>query len=147
MKQEALKKNGDDLPVNDRFEGEVLILNQENVIKLWNDYAVRIPEEKRGLKIAFNSFKPVLDAATLSKVTVMVQSDIQKLQLDEIRLGLQNYFSKRTGATLEFEVIADKEVSTGAKPYTPKEKLERMIQKKPAIKLMQQKFGLELDYD
>jgi hypothetical protein len=46
-----------------------------------------------------------------------------------------------------FEVIADKEVSSGAKPYTPKEKLERMIRKKPAIKLMQQKLGLELDYD
>jgi len=44
-------------------------------------------------------------------------------------------------------VVADKEVSTGAKPYTPKEKLERMIQKNPAIKVMQQKLGLELDYD
>ncbi len=145
--QEALKKNGAEDQVEERFEGEILILNQENITKLWGDYAARIPEEKRGLKIAFNSFQPVLDPATLSKISVTVQSDIQKFQLDEIRLGLQNYLSKRTGATLEFEVIADKEVSSGAKPYTPKEKLERMIQKRPAIKLLQQKLGLELDYD
>jgi DNA polymerase-3 subunit gamma/tau len=145
--QEASKNNGVEMTVEERIEGEVLILNQENIIKLWGDYAARIPEEKRGLKIAFNSFQPLLDPATLSKISVTVQSDIQKLQLDEIRLGLQNYLSKRTGAILVFEVIADKEVSSGAKPYTPKEKLERMIRKKPAIKLMQQKLGLELDYD
>lgn len=145
--QNAVKKEGVEQTEEERYEGEVLILNQENISRLWKDYAARIPEEKRGLKIAFNSFQPVLDPATLSKISVTVQSDIQKLQFEEIRLGLQVYLTKRTGANLDFEVIADKEVSTGAKPYTPKEKLERMIQKMPSIKVMQQKLGLELDYD
>ena len=81
------------------------------------------------------------------KISVAVQSGIQKSQLDEVRLGLQNYLFRRTGANLEIEVIADREISNVAKPYTPKEKLERMIQKNPAIKVLQQKMGLELDYD
>jgi DNA polymerase-3 subunit gamma/tau len=141
------ENNASNLVQDEKYVGEVLILNQENILQLWEDYANRIPDEKRGLRIAFKSFKPVLDPATLSKISVIVQSDIQKSQFDEVRLGLQGYLSKRTGATLEIEVVADKEVSTGIKPYTPKEKLERMIQKNPAIKVMQQKLGLELDYD
>lgn len=144
---DAFKKNGTDQPAEEKYEGDILILDQSNISKLWNEYASKIPEEKRGLKIAFGSFKPVLDTATMSKVSVTVQSNIQKSQIDEVRTGLQNYLSKRTGTNLELEIIADKEVSNGVKPYTPKEKLERMIQKNPAIKTMQQKFGLELDYD
>ena len=132
---------------DETYEGGVVILNQENISKLWNDYAAKISEEKRGLKIAFKTFNPVLDPATLSKISVMVQSNIQKSQLDEARLGLQNYLSKRTGAILEIEIIADKEITNAVKPYTPKEKLERMIEKMPAIKIMQEKLGLQLDYD
>lgn len=52
------------------FEGEVLLLNQENIAKLWTDYAGTIPEEKRGLIINFNTFSPELDSATLSKLTL-----------------------------------------------------------------------------
>ena len=144
---EAAKNNSSNSTDEEKYTGEILILNQENILKLWDDYAGRISEDKRGLKIAFKSFKPILDPATLSKISVTVQSDIQKSQFDEVRLGLEIHLGKRTGTTLEIEVIADKEVSSGAKPYTPKEKLERMIQKNPAIKLMQQKLGLEIDYD
>jgi DNA polymerase-3 subunit gamma/tau len=141
-------KNGaSNSPEDEKYDGEVLLLNAENILTLWDEYAARIPDEKRGLKIAFKSFRPVLDLATLSKIWVTVQSDIQRAQLDEVRTGLQTFLSKRCGVPIEMEVIADKEVSTGIKPYTPKEKLERMIQKNPAIKIMQQKLGLELDYD
>ena len=142
-----IKKQNGEQEEEDRYEGEILILNQENILKLWDDYAAGIPEEKKGLKIAFKSFKPVLDITILDRLSITVQSDIQKSQFEEVRLGLQNYLSRRVGASLTIEIIADKEVSTGTKPYTPKEKLERMIQKNPAIKILQQKLGLELDYD
>jgi len=144
---DKVKNEANDQAEDEKYEGEVLILNQENISLLWDAYAGRIPEEKRGLRIAFKSFKPEIDLATLNRISVKVQSQIQKSQLDDVRLGLQNYLSKRFGAPIELEVIADVEVSAVAKPYTPKEKLERMIQKNPAIKILQQKLGLELDYD
>ncbi|MFN8322640.1 MAG: DNA polymerase III subunit gamma/tau [Chitinophagales bacterium] len=140
--KQLLKETSDEV-----FEGEILLLNYENIIRLWNEYAAGIPEEKKGLKISFNNFLPSLDEATLSKLTLKVQSDIQKKQFDEVRLGVQNFISKRVGALLEMEVIADKKIETGTKPYTPKEKLERLMEKNPEIKKMQQQFGLELDYD
>ena len=133
--------------LEDKFEGEVLILNQENILKIWDEYASRISEEKKGLKISFATFKPELDETLINKIFLKVQSNIQKSHFDEVRLGLQSFISKRVGAEIEIEVIADKKVETGTKPYTPKEKLERLIEKNPAIKKMQQQLGLELDYD
>ena len=129
------------------YTGEVLILNQENILKIWDEYASRIPEEKKGLRISFSTFKPVLDTATLNKLLLKVQSDVQRTQFDEFRMGIQTFISKRVGANITLEILADKVASTGSKPYTPKEKLEYLIQKNPAIKKMQQQFGLELDYD
>ena len=131
----------------EKYSGEILILNQENILKLWKDYAATIPEEKRGLRIGFINFRPILDETVLNRISIKVQSDVQKIQLDEVRLGVQNFISKRVGAGVEIEVINSKEISNVAKPYTPKEKLERLMQKNPAIKKLQQQMGLELDYD
>lgn len=129
----------------EKYEGEILILNQENALKLWEEYAARIPDEKKGLRISFGNFKPVLNADM--RLELKVQSDIQKFQFDEVRLGVQNFFKQRVGADVELVVIADKEERAGTKPYTPKEKLERLIEKNPAIRKLQEKLGLELDYD
>jgi len=132
----------------EKFEGEILVLNQENILQLWDEYAsTRVPETKKGLRISFATYKPELDEKSLDKLYLKVQSDIQKNQFDEVRLGIQNFISKRIGANITLEVIADKKVENGTKPYTPKEKLERLIEKNPAIKKMQQELGLELDYD
>ena len=78
---------------------------------------------------------------------MIVQSDIQKSQFEGVKPALENFISKRVGGKVEIEIIADKKVDSGTKPYTPKEKLERLIEKNPAIKKMQQQLGLELDYD
>lgn len=146
-----VESNGEQKEVVTRAEevtvGEILILNQESVLQLWHEYASKISEDKKGLKINFSLYEPVLDETSLNKITLSVKSDIQKKQFDEVRLGIQNFISKRTGVTIEMEVLADKQIDNGAKPYTPKEKFERLIEKNPAIKKMQQQFGLELDYD
>ena len=136
-----------DLITEEKFEGEVLLLNQENISKLWEEYALQIPEEKKGLRISFATYQPVLDETVLNKITLIVQSDIQKSQFETVCIGVQHFISERVGAEMEMEIIADKKVENGTKPYTPKEKLERLIEKNPAIKKMQQQFGLELDYD
>ncbi len=131
----------------EQIEGEVLILNHENILKLWAEYGAKIPEEKKGLKMSFTMFKPLWDETAINRIALKVKSDIQRAQFNEVAQGLKRFFSKRLGVPVEFEIIADKEIVDGTKPYTPKEKLERLIQKNPAIKKMQQQLGLELDYD
>lgn len=131
----------------EKYEGQIYTLDQENVVALWDAYAATIPEEKKGLHISFATFRPVMDTTAPEKISVKVQSDIQKNQFDEVRLGVQNFISLRVGVPVTIQIITDKKIDTGAKPYTPKEKLERLIEKNPAIKKMQQDLGLELDYD
>jgi DNA polymerase-3 subunit gamma/tau len=143
----ASDNNGAEQKQEDKFDGEVLLINQENIVKLWDEYASRIPDEKKGLKISFATYRPVLDETVMNKIELKVQSDIQKGKFEEVRLGVQNYISARVGAAIELEITADKKADNGTKPYTPKEKLERLIEKNPAIKKMQQELGLELDYD
>ncbi len=132
-------------PEEEKYEGEILILNQENLLTLWETYAAGISDEKKGLRMSFATFKPELSADM--KVELKVQSDIQKLQFDEVRKGIEHFISKRVGAEVEMSVIADKAEREGRKPYTEKEKLERLMEKNPTIRKMQQRLGLELDYD
>lgn len=136
-------KNGD----SDAYNGEIRLLNQENILAIWDEYAARIPEVKKGLRISFATFKPELDMTTLNQLYLKVKSDIQKTQFDEIRGGIEQFISERVGAAIKLNVEADKEFIATVKPYTPKEKLERMIELNPTVKKAIQQFGLELDYD
>lgn len=130
------------------YSGEVYSLDTASIQKLWDEYAtVHLKEVEKGLAIIFNTFKPVCSELNSATLQVKVQADVQKMKLEQVRLGLQNYIAKRVGVPVELEIITDKEVDTGTKPYTPKEKLERLIQKNPAIKKMQQELGLELEYN
>ncbi len=129
----------------EEFNDEVVILNQDNLVKLWDAYAAtKIPEDKLGLKITFSNYKPVLNAAM--GIEVYMTSDVQKGQIEEVKLGLQNYIGQRVGAAVEISVISDKKTENTRKPYTEKEKFERLVEKNPFIKKLQQQFGLELDY-
>ncbi|MBL0309973.1 MAG: DNA polymerase III subunit gamma/tau [Bacteroidetes bacterium] len=133
--------------VSENYADEILILNEENVLKLWDDYAARIPEEKKGLRISFANFKPLVDSALPNRLHLKVKSEIQKSQFDDLRLGIQSFISSRLGVEIDLVIEADKELITNAKPYTPKEKFERMAEKNPNVKKMVQLFGLELDYN
>ena len=86
------------------------------------------------MRIGFANYKPELDETSLNKIYLKVQSDVQKTQFDEVRLGIQNFISKRVGAEITLEVVADKKTESGSKPYTPKEKFERLMEKNPSIK-------------
>lgn len=145
--EDPAKATGAESIVEENYEVEILPLNQENILKLWDEYARRLPEEKTGLRINFSTFKPVLDAGTLNKILLQVQSDVQKSQFEAVSTSLLSFISRGVGTEMQLEIITNKVVSNGTKPYTPKEKLERLIQKNPSIKKMQQRFGLELDYD
>jgi DNA polymerase III subunit gamma/tau len=130
---------------NDEYPGEKLRWNEETMLQLWNEYATRIPEEKKMMRMNFEIFKPVFNADM--QMELHVQSDIQKSQFEEAKPGLLSYVIKRVGATnVELLVLVDRKEQVGYKPYTPKEKLERLIEKNPAIRKLQEKLGLELDY-
>lgn len=129
------------------YTGALINLTAESLITLWDEYAAKLPDTKKGLRMALAKYRPGFNQDNKGLLTLKVQSDIQKNQFEEVRYGIQSFISQRTGIQIELEIIADKKIDTGAKPYTPKEKFERLLEKNPALKTMQQRFGLELDYD
>lgn len=128
-----------------QYDGPTHELNQENILLIWDEYTATIHEDKIGLKINFTTYKPVLTED--NKLLLTVQSEVQKSTFEQVQHHLQRFISARVNQTINFEIHCDKTIQTAAKPYTPKEKLEYMMQKNPAIKTMQQRFGLELDYN
>ncbi|HWB64955.1 MAG TPA: DNA polymerase III subunit gamma/tau [Chitinophagales bacterium] len=134
-------------PEEEIYSGEVLVLNQENITRLWAEYAANVPDEKKGLKMVFDFCKPVLDENVLNHVVVTAGSDVQLTRLSEFKPGMQRFLSQRTGVDIELEIVVDKEANEGNRPFTPREKFEHIAGKNPAIRKMQQQFGLELDYD
>lgn len=148
--QDALDNPGDNPIIKveqaeEAYDDVVVVLNEENLLKLWDSYAAtRIPEEKLGLKITFDKYKPKLNASM--DIEVYMTSDVQKAQIEEVKLGLESYIGQRVGATVQINVISDKKSENTRKPYTEKEKFERLVEKNPIIKKLQQQFGLELDY-
>lgn len=139
------EQNGLGVQEADEFPGEKLMWNEETMLQVWEEYTARIPEDKKMMRMNFNIFKPVLNADLNMELRVV--SEHQKSQFEEVKNGLLTFITKRVGATnIELLIIADKQENAGYKPYTPKEKLERLIEKNPAIRKMQEKLGLELDY-
>jgi DNA polymerase-3 subunit gamma/tau len=126
------------------YTGEIFELNSENINEVWLDYTNKIPETKKGLRISCSTYTPEYNAGVID---IKVQSEIHKVQLEEVQGGLLTFFEQRFGAKLQLNLIFNKEATTALKPYTPKEKFDRIVQKNPAIKKMQQDLGLELDYD
>lgn len=127
------------------YSGTTLDLSIENILQIWEEYAATIHSDKIGLKINFTTYKPTLTED--NNLLLTVQSEVQKNSFEQIQHHLQRFISARLKNAISFSIFCDKAIQTAAKPYTPKEKLEFMIQKNPAIKNMQQRFGLELDYD
>ncbi len=130
--------------LSEEYSG-VVELSQSNIEKLWKEFGENLDQMKRGARALFPAFIPVLSG---NEVQVTVQSTSQKEKLDEELNALQHYLSRRTAVTIHVVIEVDKTASAAVyKPYTDEEKMKRLIEKNPAIKLLQQKFGLSLDYD
>lgn len=127
------------------FNGEILQLNQENIIRIWDEYREKLPKQKAGLNATLSTYKPLFEGGGL---IVKVESNLQKGQIEEVKEGIRTFYKKCLDAEIALDILVDTEMKpVNSKPYTPKEKFERLIEKNPAIKKLQQKLGLELDYD
>ena len=124
---------------------EILELNQQNIELLWRKFGEQLPDYKRGAKALFSAFTPVFSGVDVS---LMVNANAQAEKLNEEINALGNFLLKHTGVELPIAITVDPSAaSTTIKPYTDEEKMKRLIEKNPAVKLLQQRFDLTLDYD
>ena len=118
--------------------------NQENVIKLWHQYAAHIKDTKGGLSVLMGVILPVVTEAT---ITVLFESDTQKRQFDTVLISFKTFIYNRIGFNPHIIIEVNQAVDASPKYYTPQDKLKRLMELNPALRRFQKELGLDLDYD
>jgi DNA polymerase-3 subunit gamma/tau len=118
--------------------------NEENILELWHQFAAHIRDTKGGLSVLMQAILPVVTDAT---ITVNFQSDTQKEQFNVMLITFKNFIYKHIGFNPHIIIEVNKEAESASKYYTPKDKLERLMELYPALRRFQKELGLDLDYD
>ena len=117
-------------------------INQEQLDRAWNSM-VGIYQEKGRMSFytTLTKYKPVLTDGPTVEITYDNKAQLQSINsekgaiLDYLRSTLRNDLISLS------TVISDEEYQ---KPYTPAEKLEKLIEKNPNINLLKNKLDLDL---
>ncbi len=118
--------------------------NHENVLQIWADYADSIRENKGGTASIMDGIKPMVSDATIS---LLFDSDLQRSRFNEILPAFKAYIHRRVGFNPHMIVDVVQQAEATQKFFTPKDKLERLMDLNPALRRFQKELGLDLDYD
>ncbi len=132
------------IPVADEERELAEPFTAEQLDILWDSYAEKIREESPLLCTTLKNNRPVLVEGMLIRVTLESKLIGDELALHKtgflefIRSGLRNY-------SVGLEVLIDEKVRE-KRPYTDREKFERMAEKNPALINLKEKLDLEIGY-
>lgn len=118
--------------------------NQENVLQIWRDYADSIRETKGGTASIMDGIEPVVTDATIA---LLFGSDLQRSRFNDILPAFKAYIHRRVGFNPHIIVDVTQQAEAAQKFFTPKDKLERLMELNPALRRFQKELGLDLDYD
>ena len=118
--------------------------NEENVLAIWNEFAASIRETKGGASVLMEAIQPIVTDAT---ITINFASDLQKSKFNEVFISFKTYIYRRIGFNPHIIVEVTQTTTATAKLWTPKDKLERLMEINPALRRFQKELGLDLDYD
>ena len=117
-----------------------LILNQENLNKLWLNFANKIKEDQPRLYNTLTTQNPVLDENKI--VRVNMNNPLQEKAMNSIHPEILAFLTKRTGnEDIKIEMIVARAKSE-KKLYTQEEKFKHMQEQNPQLGLFRKKFNL-----
>lgn len=111
---------------------------------MWNKLAESYKADSLGMFLAMTKNKPELQKENIIIVLTdnAIQADIVNEKkpelLSKLRKELRNY-------TIDIQTKINKSIKAD-KAYLPAEKLEKLIEKNPAIEKLRSAFKLDLDY-
>ncbi len=121
-------------------------INLKNLQEVWTEYANIQQEKKKVALHATLTIHPIrLDGNTI--VLPVDNSSQVELLLNE-RVELMNYIRNQlNNFELDFKTeLKEKDSDKELKPYTDKEKFEKMAASNPVLLLFQEKLGFEFEY-
>lgn len=116
----------------------------DQMLEAWNKIAEPYKADSLGLYLAMTKNKPVLSDENIVMVTTdnIIQADLVKERkpelLSKLRKALGNY-------TIDINATINKSVKV-ERAYLPTEKLQKLIEKNPAIDKLREALKLDFDY-
>ncbi len=118
-------------------------INEEEVLKCWDQLTEEVKDESHGLHITLKKNKPKIEAEN-NKVIIELDNKIQESDLQEQKPKILNFLKKKlnnSSITISTEVSTNNQNNT--KAYLPEEKFKQLSEKNPALLNLKQKLNLD----
>lgn len=117
--------------------------SQEKLFEVWNDYANKLSKSQPGFFITLTKYSPVLKEGYIIELTL--DNTAQEEEFKEKKLDIVAYLRKElNNYKLDIHTSINA-APTSAKPYTPTEKYNKMVEKNPNLSKLKNQLGLDID--
>jgi DNA polymerase III subunit gamma/tau len=119
------------------------VFSQDKLEKTWDEFANTLKSESTHLYNLLKNHKPLLKENFV--VEFSVENKLLEEELDQKRNELLDWLSSRLeNQNITFQIVVQEMIKT-SRPYTDKEKFNRMVEKNPSLKEMKEQLDLEID--
>ena len=119
------------------------VFSQDQLEKTWDEFANTLKSESSHLYNLVKNHKPLLKENFV--VEFCVENKLLEEELNLKRNELLGWLSTRLGnQKITFQIVVQEMMKT-TRPYTDKEKYNRMVEKNPSLKEMKEQLDLEID--
>jgi DNA polymerase III subunit gamma/tau len=129
--------------VSEEQQGSISLFSQDQLEKTWDEFAVKLRPESIHLYNLLKNRKPLLKENFV--VEFCVDNKLLSEELDQKRNELLDWLCSRLdNDKITFQIVVQ-EMIKPVKPYTDREKFNRMAEKNPSLKEMKEQLDLEID--
>lgn len=114
-----------------------------DLLKVWPEMVGQLTRELPLLEHTLSSRNPDLDDTTIN---ILIENSLQDEEVFRNRADMTKYLRKALkNDSIRIETVMIETATEARRPYTDNEKFEYLANKAPALKIMKDQLGLELD--
>jgi DNA polymerase-3 subunit gamma/tau len=126
---------------------DIVQFDYDKLLKHWNDYASKLKEQKKlQLYSTLTKRQPILKDGNV--LLLVIDNKVQEEDLNNEKYDLLLYLKEKmnSGPLQLITEIEKNEEETGIRPYTTKEKFEKMAEENPILNEIKKIFDLNVDF-
>jgi DNA polymerase-3 subunit gamma/tau len=126
---------------------DIVQFDYDKLLKHWNDYASKLKEQKKlQLYSTLTKRQPILKDGNV--LLLVIDNKVQEEDLNNEKYDLLLYLKEKmnSGPLQLITEIEKNDEETGIRPYTTKEKFEKMAEENPILNEIKKIFDLNVDF-
>jgi DNA polymerase-3 subunit gamma/tau len=147
LKKEESHKVPEPKPDLEEESVNIVQFDYDKLLKHWNDYASKLKEQKKlQLYSTLTKRQPILKDGNV--LLLVIDNKVQEEDLNNEKYDLLLYLKEKmnSGPLQLITEIEKNEEETGMRPYTTKEKFEKMAEENPILNEIKRIFDLNVDF-